>query len=254
MPRRRGGDEESAMDIKIDVQLPRILREPRNLQEQVNFGIAVGLSRTATAVKAALREEMQKVFDRPTPYTLNSLMVTPATKESLQAEVGFKMFAGKGTPAEKYLSPQIRGGARLLKRFEHSLSHAGLLPSGMAVAPASGVDLDAYGNVNRGTIVRILSQLKASSDPLQNQTARSKRRWKGKRTEYFLLTKAHGKLKPGIYARAGAGRVRPIFNFVRVPSYRERFHFYRVGADRANAVGPGQITKAIDFAIRTARD
>jgi hypothetical protein len=254
MPRRRGGDEESAMDIKIDVQLPRILREPRNLQEQVNFGIAVGLSRTATAVKAALREEMQKVFDRPTPYTLNSLMVTPATKENLQAEIGFKMFAGKGIPAEKYLSPQIRGGARLLKRFERSLSHAGLLPSGMAVAPASGVDLDAYGNVNRGTIVRILSQLKASSDPMQNQTARSKRRWKGKRTEYFLLRKAHGKLKPGIYARAGAGRVRPIFNFVRVPSYRERFHFYKVGADRANAVGPGQITKAIDFAIRTARD
>ena len=71
--------------------------------------VATALTRTAVEVKDALRAELPRVFDRPTPYTLNSLFVKPARADRLQAETYFKDdSAGSGTPATKYLLPQVQ--------------------------------------------------------------------------------------------------------------------------------------------------
>lgn len=75
-------------------------------REQIPFAAVVAMTRTAQAVRDVQLTEMRRVFDRPTPYTMNSLFVQPATKRRPQAAVGFKEFAGKGTPAWKYLGPR----------------------------------------------------------------------------------------------------------------------------------------------------
>ncbi|MGJ0507618.1 MAG: hypothetical protein ACR652_10895 [Methylocystis sp.] len=242
----------TGLSVKIEVPIAETLKELNRIQRQIPFGVALGLTRTAMATRVALREEMQRVFDRPTPYTLNSMQVTPAKKAALVAAVGFKQFAGKGTPAEKYLAPEIYGGPRNIKRFERALAATGRLPGGMALAPASGVQLDAYGNVSRGTITSIISQLRASSDPMQNQTVRSRLRARGKRAEYFMLQSARGGLKPGVYARHGRSVV-PVFHIIKDPSYRPRFEFHRVAEAKVAAVAAEEIAKGIAQAIATAR-
>ncbi|MDD2321684.1 MAG: hypothetical protein PHO83_16700, partial [Geobacteraceae bacterium] len=51
---------------------------------------AVALNKTGKLIKEAEVAEMKAVFDNPTSYTLNSLKLTPATKDNLQATVWFK--------------------------------------------------------------------------------------------------------------------------------------------------------------------
>src|SRR5262245_39031822 len=115
------------LDVRSNIkQLTQGLTQVQ--REQVPFATALALTRTAQVMQAAQITEMQRVFDRPTPFTLNALFVSPATKRRLEASVYFKDFAPKGTPAGKYLRPQIMGGGRNLKRMERLLQGKGLLP------------------------------------------------------------------------------------------------------------------------------
>jgi hypothetical protein len=217
------------------------------------FTTAIALTRTGMRIKGAERDEMSRVFDRPTPFTLNSVYLRPATPARLEAEVYFKDFAPKGTPAGKYLLPQVGGGERDLKRFELRLQHAGLLPAGRALVPASGAALDAYGNVSRGLIQKILSQLKAQADPLSNETARSRRRGaKQHGGRYFYGNPGHrGR---GIWERFSFGfgsAVKPVFIEVRRrPTYTARFPFFDVGQRVANVAFGEEFTKAADERLK----
>jgi len=146
----------------------------RLTQRQLPFAIAVALTRTGQVIKNAEISEMRRVFDRPTPFTLNSLMLRPATKQRQYAEVWFKDFAPKGTPAAKYLLPQVRGGSRSNKRFEGALRHGGVLGRDEYAIPARGAPKDSYGNVRRGLYQRILSDLGSSRDASQNSKGSGK--------------------------------------------------------------------------------
>src|SRR5271157_979482 len=64
-------------------------------------------------------QTMTQVFDRPTPYALNSTYVVPATKDRLESFVQLKNGAAKGTPAIKFLDPEVFGEERNPKRGEN---------------------------------------------------------------------------------------------------------------------------------------
>ena len=64
-------------------------------KKQVTFATRVALTRTAQLASANLKHEMRDIFRSPTPYTLSSLFVRPATKTNLTAEVKLKDFAAK---------------------------------------------------------------------------------------------------------------------------------------------------------------
>ncbi|MBX6427161.1 MAG: hypothetical protein IRZ09_14715 [Variibacter sp.] len=164
------------------------------------------------------------VFDRPTRFTLNSLFVKPATKQDLAAIVHFKEGFGS-VPAWRYLGPQVAGGPRVHKSYERALIRAGVMRADEFTVPGAGARLDAHGNMRGGEITRILSQLGASPDPMQNMTERSKRR--ARRTgvgRYFVL---RGTRAPnGVYLRKGGREIVPVLIFVPQPRYRKRFPFY----------------------------
>ena len=102
--------------------------------DQLPFALALALTRTVEQVKLEERQEMRRVFRNPIPYTLNSLYIKPATKSRLEARCWVKNDAGKGTPATKYLLPEVYGGARNVKRFEALMSPRWLGPSGQQKA------------------------------------------------------------------------------------------------------------------------
>lgn len=227
-----------------------------DLDKQVRYAAAVALTKTAQRIQDDLIAEMRRVFDRPTRYTLNSLAIRPATKQSLEASVFMKEFAGKGTPAWKYLHAQIEGGSRRQKRFERSLSAAGLLPQGWFAVPGDNAQLDADGNMSRGQIVKILSALRASSDPTQNRNA-GPGKGKMRNDEYFSVPPGHG-LPAGVYLRKprADGRkadVLPVIMYIRKAMYSRRFAFEGVASASAERHFEREFAAALNNALATAR-
>ena len=219
------------LTITMKSNIAEVTKRFRDLhQEQIPLAVAKALTFTAERVRDAERREMQRVFDRPTPFTLNSLYLRGATPARLEARVWFKDLRFK----QHYLVPQVQGGDRPLKRFEKYLQDSGWLPRGMFVVPGSRADLDAYGNVSRGQLIKVLSALRAlpQTGYLANRSAASAaRRAKSKRPK-ALVNYFVGKPKPsspdGIWERVGPLGLRPIFIFIRAPHYAVRFRFYEI--------------------------
>ncbi len=233
--------------MRITVDLWGLDRAQRGLVDRfsprrLNAAAATALTRTAVDVRDAERQEVRRVFDRPTPYTQNSLYLRPATAQRLEAEVYFKDDAGRGgIAATTYLLPQVEGGNRSHKRVERLLQMAGHLPQGWYATAGQGARLDAYGNVSRGQIIQVLSQLRISAVsgftrnmPFDGRKQIAAQRRAGGR---FFVVKPGGKIQPGIYQRELTGRnISPVFIFVRSASYQPRLDFHglakRVAAER----------------------
>ena len=198
------------------------------------------LNRTGYDVMDATIEEMRHAFDRPTPYTLSSIRLDKATASKLVAEIGPRLEAGKGTPASKYLGPEIWGGERNEKRSERALQRTGILPQGMYTVPGQGAKLDAYGNITRGTYQQILSWFDSAESKLgrtmnMGDKGRAKA-MKGTRTKwgyrYFAVRNPNYHLAMGIWRRTtvtGRSDIEPILMFVKKPVYQKRYRFYEVG-------------------------
>lgn len=241
----------------------QVLKQLDDIQKkQIPFATIKALNSTAEFVAVELRKEMKRVFENPTPYTLNALRVKYAKKQKLEAYVWFKTDAGKGTPADIYLPPSIYGGERKMKRFEKALQSAGILPAGMFAVPAEGADMDAYGNMSRSQIIQILSYLQAFGEQgyRANMSAarreRMKYNMKAPGIEYFVVRPGTRNLLPGVWKRVsfGAGKaIKPILIFIKKPVYQQRFKFFEVGNRAANKVFAQYFRESMDYALRTAR-
>ena len=216
-----------------------------------NRALADALNHTANQARQALQVEMSSVFDRPTPWTLNSIRILNATPANLEAAVWVKDESGGKNPlaAEDYLLPHVDGGTRNKRRAEGYLRETGILPAGMFIVPAAGARLDAYGNIQRGHMMQILSGLKAmklsGSDSAATDSKRSLR--KGHALAFFVMKR--GKTPIGIAERRGENVIM-VLAFVRQPQYRERFKFHDVV--RRVAENDGQLEANIDKSIADA--
>ncbi|HMQ71344.1 MAG TPA: hypothetical protein PKA84_01640 [Rubrivivax sp.] len=227
--------------------------------------VATALTRTAVKVRHEVQAEAQRSLDKPTPYTMRQLRYVAATAAKPVAAVGFNVAAiqdafgrvlryedlGPGnTSADRYLTPNITGGGRGYKRLEVALKAAGALPDGWYVVPGEGAPRDAYGNVSRGLVVQVLSQLRiqlvAGSDRNMSFNARRQIAAQRKAGGRFFVIPPGGRIQPGVYQREFIGRgVTPIFIFVRSANYRSRFDFWGVAKRQAAAVLPQEIQRAV---------
>lgn len=256
------------ISISVKHDLAGLTRWLNDLQRKhVPFATALALTRTADKVITAEYAEMRRVFDRPTPFTLNSLRKIPATKTKLVAYVFPKdlgQYRKHYEELDHYLYPQIMGGPRSLLGFEKYLRRAGKLPFGMFVVPGERAELDKYGNFKRSQWVKILSAVGAAEHSAgydANRTVRSVRtrgiatkKRKGKLIEYFV-----GRPKPGkplgVWQRVGPlGRtaLRPILIFTRAPHYRRRFLYQEVGNRVTAAEFPGEFRRSLSEALAGA--
>lgn len=217
---------------------------------QVPFATALALTRTAQKIREAEKAEMQSVFDRPTPFTLNAFQVVPANKDTLAAEVRYK-----DTPPwtrKHFLEVQVEGGPRPSKGFERRLQFAVPEVAGFAaVIPARTAQKDAFGNWSAGERNRVLSALQAQGDWTANTTDRSRARNR-RRAEYLV-----GKVgrNTGVFRRyPGADDLDMILIFVRsAPTYTPRFDFYGTASRTFAAIYNAELDIAIQKALDTAR-
>lgn len=232
------------MNMTIDFSGFEIVAGKMDMRRsQVKAAAVKALNATGYDVIDALKEEMRFAFDRPTPYTLNSLRLSPkAAPSSMIAKIAPAEWAGKGTLAKNYLGPEIFGGERKQKRSERALESNGVLPRGMFTVPGNGAKLDSYGNMDLGQLRQILSYFgsaEARRGYTANMTDKTKARLlKGsKRTgfgySYFAIRKPRG-LRPGIYKKMNFGFGRsvpvPMLMFVNKPTYRKRYRWHEVAS------------------------
>jgi len=239
----------------IQSELSRAARDVRALGRQAAFAQVVALTRTALDVKVAEQQEIGSVFDRATPYTLNSVFVRPATKAKPVAEVGLKDEYGfpseSQITANRYLGPHIDGGQRSIKRFEKRLQLDGAMPVGWFAVPGEFAKLDQYGNISRGQITQILSQLTKTkvSGYTANISDRSRKGAIKRGGQFIALPQGRGKLLPGIYqvTQFGVGRSapRPIVIFVKSVAYRRTFDFDGVARYAAETFYPSNFDTAL---------
>ena len=117
------------IEIKMDFSSQDIQRQLQRLEErELPFAMALAATRTAKASQAAIKNEINRVFDRPTPWIQNSTYVLAAKKSDPTAIVYAREWGG--TPAPVTLTPQIEGGQRQYKRSEGALRAGGYLPNG----------------------------------------------------------------------------------------------------------------------------
>ncbi|MGI9141632.1 MAG: hypothetical protein ACR2IJ_00425 [Fluviibacter sp.] len=246
------------MQLIVKDNLRDVLRSMDKIRlDQVPFATAKALTKTAQATKSAIVAEMERVFDRPTRWTLNSLYIKPATKRTLSARVWVKNTAGSGPSPENWTLPEVQGGPRKYKRFEKALQLRGLMPQGMAVVPTKYIELDANGNVNGRQMLQILRYLKSFGNGSVGPVDRRKQGRVNKKQGYaYFAGTPNGGQPMGIWKRVNfstGSAIVPLFLYVPMPQYKPRLDFFGIG-ERVYSTQFLQIFRqALTEAMRTAK-
>ena len=230
--------------------------------EQLPFAVSLAINKAAAKVRQKEELNLKFALDRPTPFTLRSVLLTrPANKRGPFE----RDEAAKGTPPVKYLRPLVRGGGRRKKRFERALEAAGILGRNEYTVPGKGARLNQYGNMSAGQIVQVLSALKAFNESgfLANRSSRPGARKNARTKGYFVARRGRltsrgnerwtSRLPEGIWENYGRGKVRPILLFVRPPRYTPILKFREVAEQAWRQEFAGEFRSAMRTALRSAR-
>lgn len=225
------------MQISVKGELKNLTRRLSNLQTKyIPKATALALTGAAFDGRKSVQEEMPKAFDRPTRFTVKGVMVKPAKVNHLTATVWLKGWSAKGGNAVTFLQPGIEGGPRKAKPYERLLRERGILPTSMFTVPGPGAKIDAYGNISRGQLVKMLAALQALRDPLQ--------RSKGKKAKAYFVTKG------AIWESRGKKAV-PILLFAKQPTYKQRLDFHGIAARAAHKAFPREFERALSRMPKT---
>ncbi len=240
------------------------------------------LNDTGFEVRRKMQGEINRVFDRPTPFITKAPKVFAAKPDRLTVTVAPTMHSesswqrgGKvGVDPQHVLQAQEWGGTRRDKKSEIVLRRAGILPAGYQTAipatPYPGSD-DGRGNLRGAFLQRLLSYLQAFGEQgySANMKGAARNRFEGARKysnirtrkthmdrdqRFFVVHPNRSKtrhLAPGIWAARAIHGVdlRPVLMFVRTPSYSPRLSMERI-AQSANV--DEYLARRLRFRIREA--
>lgn len=270
--------------IRVEHDLDKLTKLLDSIKSrQVPFATAKALTLTAKEAQKDTYREFESKFDRPTPLTMRSLFIKPATKRDLTAEVFVKdrPIGGKNSKSTaEILRHQFGGGTRLVKRLEQMLRRQGFIDEDEFVVPGAAAKIDRYGNMSRGQLTQMLSQIGAGGSGYDNRStgsARSRRNvaragkmfWslgpgtpsagvmRGLRKKFDIDKAVDPKstqhLPKGAWMRAGL-TVKPILIVVGAsPSYRKRIDMAGIGRNAVRRDFNRLFAEAYAEALRTAQ-
>ena len=253
----------SVMKIELDVD-DMLGRQFSELEKKnLDFAIVQASNKTAFEVRESWKRAAMKMFDRPTPYTVNSVRYGKATKQKLYAEIFILDETSKGTAPAQYLRAQVEGGDRRPKGMERRLMTFGLIERDQFAVPGNDAPRDQYGNVSGGQVRKILSQLRfgfddghTSNETDEGRTRRLKRqRERGGGGSFFVVQKQRGQLRPGIYERiefAQGSAVRALFIFTRKAVYDARYDIFGIAEKEWEKLMPFFFERELANAVETS--
>ena len=254
------------MQIKITDNLDLLSKNLGRFQSQIPYALSVALNNTTEKARLAVRAEMPKVFDKPTPWVLNSLRVKRSTKTNLTAELAYKD-RNSAESSRSMIEPHVFGGQRRYGALEARLNRIGLLPKGWNVVPGAAARLDTYGNMSRGQISQVLGVLGAYTEAGFNKaninTVKRLAKGNAKKNAYGFVYWVNpvnrgikgSHLPPGVYQRLQPGfgsSLKPVLIFVEGAKYKKRLDFFGITQQVVDAELPAEFDKVLKVAVDTA--
>lgn len=251
------------MKITIDHNIPAVQAALAQSAKQVPFAMSKALNKTAEEGRVMVQDAMKSVFDRPTPWVLNSLRIKYATKRNLVAELAFKDI-DSARSSRTMVEPHVEGGGRHFKVFEARLKAAGHVPKGWNIVPGKAATLDQFGNMSQSQIKQVLSLL-VTNGPMPASWHKNRSRLAAGNVkqnqygfEYFVnpVGGRNKKLEPGIYKRFSTGfgsSLKPILIFVKPAAYKKNLDFFGVVQKKTNERLESNFEAAFKEAMATAR-
>lgn len=260
---------------------------------QFPFAVALALTRTARKAKTALYGHFRSKFDRPTPFVMDgslpglesrddqgALRVEKATPQRWSAAVKLKNETAGGKQrisADPLLRHHFFGGARVHKVLERDLIGLRYMNPGEYIVPGYAAKIDQYGNISRGQIQQIRSQMRISSLGSDN-AASSSRRSKANQARAGIMFWSYGPgtdiarkptnrpnfetgryetgrtqhLPKGLYVRNGR-HVQPILFVIKgAPTYRKLFDLQQIAADALRQHFKDEFRMALRDAVKNS--
>lgn len=231
------------MRISVQHNIDTVMANLTGQQRQVSYATAVALTRTAVAIKEALPAELERVFDRPTPFTKRGIYLRAARRDSLTAEVGFM------TRQASYLRIQTEGGTRQ--------------PTARGIRLPGNVELNAFGNIPRGLTDKLKAAAKdgtLGTAVMRRLGVAAKDRRKGAAPIQLFYGKPAGsrwdKAPVGIYRRIPGkpGKLVPVILFEDTPArYQKRLDMEAFARPIVAREFQRQFDRALRDALATAR-
>ena len=168
-------------------------------RNQVPFATSLAINEMLGQVHANETKRLDKVFDRPTPFTKKAYAIRRSTKRRLQGRVFIK------TIQARYLENQEEGGTRT--------------PKGRALIVPAKIRLNKYGNLPKGTVGRNLAKPAVfSGTPRGGRHGPGVYQRKGKKIVKLVSYAKRATYKPQLKFRVSAQR----FTTKRFPAVWER--------------------------------
>lgn len=178
----------------IDEVIASLKAKGRKMEDVVRYAV----NDTVEDMIVGQKIEMRRVFDNPRPYTLNALFGKYASRRSpvTRAGIAFRENGVKGTPAFKYLMPNIKGGERRYKRSEKALQSINALPGEKMTVMGRNFQRDPYGDITGGQYTRMLAELGVSVNGMAGPAKMRGERTTGSK-KFFAMPHKGGKRGDG---------------------------------------------------------
>lgn len=254
--------------LNISSNIKEVIAElGRVAEDQIPFATSLAINRTTERARVAVRGEMERIFDNPTPWVLNSLRVIRSTKVNLNAEVGFKD-RNSVESSRSMIEPHVFANTRRYKAMEVRLFKAGLMPTDYYAVPGAGAKLDSFGNISRGQVSQLLNVLQtykeAGFNKADDRTVARLAKGNAKKGVYGFVywvnpvgSRKGAHLLPGVYQRIATpfgSSLKPVLIFVQRKAYKKTLNFFEISTQTFNANFRTEFAKALIEAQSTSRN
>lgn len=218
-----------AISLDIKSELPTAIKWTNEHTKQLPFSIAQAMTASAKGISSipgskqksalnALQGSASRFLNKPKPQTAKGFRATTANKRNLSL-----MILPKDKPWDRnrYLSGNILGGQRAPKPYEIAFAARsnGDIQQGSRFVPTGALKPDAFGNVTKANIKRIINNLE--------KTGRGR----------TMIGRPEGTTKPlGVYRQEARGRLRPLFLVKPVNNYTAVFPAQRIAEEKIRSV------------------
>lgn len=234
------------LKINVTHNLPAVKRYIDSVGKQGRFALAVALTRTAQDVQRAVPPALERSLDNPTEFTKRGTYIKAARKDRLEAEIGFRQVQAR------YMALQIDGGT--------------YQPKDAGIKLPGNIQLNAFGNIPRGTIARLKAAAKDGSlgPAIAKRLNVNGNRRKGAAPIQLFYGQPTGRgwanAPVGIWRRippanpGGKGKLVPVVVFEKKPArYRARFKFKDLAQRSVDAKFAAHFQTEFRKAIASAR-